>query len=304
MKKKGISFNYITLMLICQFCLCCGMFFAPSASAKNVNDFYFDNYEADYYLTKDSDGLSKMKVVEEFAAVFPDFNQNKGICRQIPFSSKGGKNMTLKSLTKNDIKLTRNGLPEPIYSIEKEDDYYEVCTGTEEYVTGLQVYVFEYSFENVVTEFSESGKEWQELYWNTNGTGWKQRFNKVTARVHFENPTDMTGEKWCYVGKTGENNQSRCAIEKTEDGFEFTVLNLASGENLTFDIELKPGIYKVEGPEKNYSMIFSAIIAVGICALLLKNPIRKFKETRENREFYKNYFIKPEYAPHKEYSLV
>ena len=103
-----------------------------TAVAKNVQDFYFDSFEADYYLTKDEEGISRLKVKETFVAIFPNYNQNKGLCRRIPYTSNGGKNLTIERMTKDDIRVTRNGLTEPIYSIEKtDDDEYEVCTGTE-----------------------------------------------------------------------------------------------------------------------------------------------------------------------------
>ena len=145
--------------------------FSTPVFAVNVDNFYFSDFTGDYYLSKDADGLSRLKVVESVTVVFPDYNQNKGICRQIPFTNQAGKNITLPSLTKSNITITRNGLPENIYSIDKGDGYYSVCTGTEEYVLGEQTYVFKYEFTKVVTEFSEDGKEWQELYWDTNGNG-------------------------------------------------------------------------------------------------------------------------------------
>ena len=118
-------------------------FFAVApVSAVDVNDFYFSDFTGDYYLTKSEDGISHLKVKESVTAVFPNFDQNKGICRQIPFTNHGGSNITLPRLTREDITITRNGEPEPIYSIEKGYDYYSVCTGTEEYVLGKQVYVF------------------------------------------------------------------------------------------------------------------------------------------------------------------
>ena len=123
---------------------------ATSVWAKDVGNFYFSDFTADYYLSKDEEGISHLKVVENLTAEFPEFNQNKGICRQIPFTNQGGKNITLSGLSRNNLMLTRNGKPEPIYSITKENDYFNVCTGTEEYVKGEQTYVFEYEFENQI----------------------------------------------------------------------------------------------------------------------------------------------------------
>ena len=110
------------------FVLIMSMIFVAPVHA-GVNDFYFSDFTGDYYLTKDDAGVSHLRVVENVTAVFPDFEQNKGICRQIPFTNQNDKNLTLPSLDRSNLTLLRNGAPEPIYSIEKEGNYYNVCTG-------------------------------------------------------------------------------------------------------------------------------------------------------------------------------
>ena len=148
------------VFLICQIAL--ALVFSMPAFANDLNNFYFSDFTGDYYLSKDENGVSHLKVVESVTAVFPDYNQNKGICRQIPFTNQNGKNITLPSLSSSNLTLTRNGSPEPIYSITKENGYYNVCTGTEEYILGAQTYVFTYEFSKVVTEFTDDGKEYQQ----------------------------------------------------------------------------------------------------------------------------------------------
>ena len=280
-----------------------------------VNDFYFDDFTGDYYLIRVEDGTSRLKVVEKVTAVFPDFRQNKGICRRIPFTNQDGANLTLPSLTRNDIEVTRNGETEPIYSIETYGDYYEVCTGTDEYVLGTQVYEFKYEFINVIMEFDEDGnnvsgqevaKAYQELYWDTNGTDSSQKFNKVTARVHFEGETleGFTGEALCFVGAYGAKGNERCKIQEISDGVAFEATNLSAHENLTFDIKIKAGTFVVPEPEKSYILV---VIMWGfgiLCALFLIFPFKKFLKTREKSKYYKGLFVKPEYQPDQEYSVA
>ena len=280
-------------------------FFAVSpVSAVDVNDFYFSDFTGDYYLTKSEDGISHLKVKESVTAVFPNFDQNKGICRQIPFTNHGGSNITLPRLTREDITITRNGEPEPIYSIEKGYDYYSVCTGTEEYVLGKQVYVFEYEFEKVVTEFTSIGKTYQELYWDTNGNGATQRFDSVTARLHFEDKSVFTGDSWCYVGSYGVSGQERCVTEEISDGVEFRAENLKSHENLTFDVELKPGSFTIPAPEEDYTYVWLMLGLIGVCLLVIMRFIWKFAKSRDKAKYYKGIFVKPEYQPSKDYTLA
>ena len=264
-----------------------------------VNDFRFSSFDADYYLYKDDEGVSRLKVVESVTAVFPDFEQNKGICRQIPFTNQNGNNLTLPSLTRSNLKLTRNGEPENIYSIDKEGDYYNVCTGTEEYVLGAQTYTFEYEFIKVVTQFEEH----QELYWDTNGNGATQSFDKVTARVHFDDPTVYNNKNWCYVGRYGSNDQTRCTATELGDVVQFEASDLAAFEGLTFDVELRDGSFTVPEPPLNYTYVKMIIVLGVICGAWLIWRFVKFFSTRDKARFYNDLFEKPEYQPHKDFSL-
>ena len=268
----------------------------------STENFYFDDFTADYYLSKDDNNVSHLKVVENFTTVFPDYNQNKGICREIPFTNMDGKNVTLPKLDRSNIKLLRNGQTEPIYSIEKYKDYYEVCTGDETYVLGRQVYTFEYEYSKVITDFSQ----YQELYWDTNGNGWTQKFNTVVARLHFaEDIKDNYSDKsWCYVGKYGESGQERCNIIKISDGVQFRTENLLSHENLTFDAQFDSGSFNVPEPELSYILSWALVAILFVCLLTLIFPIKKLKQTKEKIRFYKDYFVKPEYQPHKDYSIA
>jgi len=272
------------------------------AASAGTDNFYFSDFMGDYYLSKGAEGVSHLKVVENLTAVFPNFNQNKGICRQIPYTNQDGANVTLPNLDRSNVTVLRNGANEPIYSIEKFNGHYEVCTGTDEYVTGAQVYTFEYEFTKVVTDFGD----YQELYWDTNGNGWSQKFERLMARVHFEDSAKeaYSGKQWCHVGKYGVGDQGRCEIVEISDGVEFTAENLAAGENLTFDVELKPGSFVVPAPMNNYLLV-GAMVGVGvICGLLLVFPIRKYLKVRGKIQEYKGIFTAPQYQPSSRYGLA
>lgn len=274
----------------------------PTNVFASTENFYFEDFDADYYITKDSDGVSRMKVVESFTTVFPDFKQNKGICRMIPFTNQNSANVTIDNLTRNNITVKRNGEPEPIYSIDKDSNYYEICTGDDNYVIGTQVYSFEYEFVRVATDFVD----YQEIYWDTNGTGWLQKFNKVTARVHFadgEVAKAFDGGKWCYIGKYNSKGSNRCEISELSDGWQFSVVGLDRFENLTFDVEFKPNSFVVPEPIINYLLLWITVLLSLVCVLIIILTIRKCMKQKGKRKFYKDYFIKPEYQPHNTYSI-
>lgn len=266
----------------------------------STENFKFTDFVGDYYLSRDAAGVSHLKVVQSMTAVFPE-HQNKGICLVIPNSNQGGENLTLPSLTKSEITVTRNGESENIYSIDKYVDSYEVCTGTNEYVEGEQVYEFTYNYEKVITDFGDT----QELTWDTNGTEWAQRFDNLTARVHFASDVadGFTGKSKCAVGRQGVNDATRCKTSAIEDGMEFSTTDLAAGENLTYALQFKGGTFSVPAPEMNYGLVWMLVFVILLCLVAMAGPILKYMATRQKRHYYKGLFVKPEYQPDGKYTL-
>src|SRR5690606_515465 len=55
-----------------------------SLVSAGVEDFEFASYDADFFLGIDGAGHSTLRTVETLVAVFPQFDQNRGIIRAIP----------------------------------------------------------------------------------------------------------------------------------------------------------------------------------------------------------------------------
>ena len=64
-----------------------------TTSVLDTDDFYFEDFTADYYLTKLDDNTSSLHVKEVLTAVFPESDQNHGITRDIPYANQDGKNI-------------------------------------------------------------------------------------------------------------------------------------------------------------------------------------------------------------------
>lgn len=280
-----------------------------------TQDFYFKDFTADYYLTKAEDGTSRLHVKEVLTAVFPEANQNHGITRAIPYLNQDGKNRTIDSKAALNLTVLRNGEPENINKIDELLDSYLVYIGNaNSYVQGEQVYTLEYDFANVITEFDEHGNNvsgqgalaaFQELYWDTNGTGWSQKFDKLTARLHLgEGVLDNAlPDTWCYVGKYGESGASRCTTAKTDDGFEFKTENLKGGENLTFVAEFQPETFKVVR-QKSYIWVIILAVEIALVSMLLIWKIRKWrKKAQAQYKLYKSLFVAPQYQAPEDASV-
>ena len=172
---------------------------ADNTYATNVNAFYFSDYVVDYYLSKAEDGTSRLHVVEQFTAEFPDYDQNRGFIRAIAATNNDGANTTVADVASLNLTVTRNGetshvLDKIVYN--RDADTYDVyIQNPNAYVHGQQKYVLEYDMSNVITGVAANGQTYsfrdqapligQEFYWDTNGTAWSQRFEHLTANVHF-----------------------------------------------------------------------------------------------------------------------
>lgn len=303
LKFLALFFHCITLSIICQ-----ASWPLSGASAANVNLFTFKDYTADFYLEKAEDGTSRLHVVEQFTASFPNSNQNHGITRVIPYTNQDGKNLTMKSDDYLEINVWQNDTEIRPYKVEGGDGYFTVYIGDpDEYVHGEQVYTLEYEFRNVITEFTEDGKSWQELYWDTNGNDWSQTFKQVTATIHFEDDEiakNYTDTAYCYVGRYGDSGQSRCKITEVEDGIRFEAKNLSARENLTFDLEFEAGTFAIPKQAYDYRLILGLAfliisgIGFGIALIILA------KQVADKRKYYKGLFVKPEYAPLKDLTVA
>lgn len=203
--------------------------FVGTASAVSVDNFTISNFKIDYYLSKDSNGHSTLRVVERITADFPNYNQNKGLVREVPRVYDGHTvGFTLKS-------LKRGGQPEPVYDQYNKGDFRVIETGTDEYLLGSQVYEFTYELRDVTRYFKDTKSD--ELYWDTNGTNWRVPIKKIEATIHLEDAIkeSLTGNSACYKGTQG--SVDRCGITKTNDStFVVTAYDLQPRDNVTIAI--------------------------------------------------------------------
>lgn len=281
-----------------------------------ANNFYFDDFTADYYLYKDEAGVSHMYVVEELTAIFPSTSQNHGITRVIPFTNNDGKNLTMESDDTIYMDVERNGIEEPVHKVEIGDGYFEVYIGdANKYVTGKQVYTLTYEFQNLILDFDE----WQELYWDANGNDWSQRFKSVTARIHLDEEIadEFTGETSCYIGKYGESGQNRCKIseftEKVElsddlksmKGMEFTSKDaLKAGETLTFVMQFDANTFAKPRTHYDFFLVVVTTVVAILAIVMIALMVLAYTSTSEKRKYYKGLFVKPEYTPYPDLTVA
>jgi uncharacterized membrane protein YgcG len=206
-----VSFRRTTSgIAVATFALAATLLPATAASAgvrSDTSDFTFSSFEADYYLSRDAEGHSTLRTVEKLTAVFPQEDQNRGITRAIPDYYRG------VPLHPAFVSVSDTaGVTEP-YSVDDDGTYLQVALGTDDYVHGAVTYTLTYTQENVAGAFSDTNDD--EFYWDTNGTGWDQPFESVTARIHVDRSIAgaLTGHASCYRG--AQDSTDPCEIAQT-----------------------------------------------------------------------------------------
>ncbi len=207
----------------------------PRALA-DVNDFEFESLDVVYELGRTEDGTSTLTVTETFVAVFPDFDQNRGMQRRLPDSYLGA------PLRPHLVSITDGEGNSREAETESDDDYYIMTSRAGDFVHGRQTYVFTYTLENVVRHFEDTGAD--EFYWNVNGTEWQQPFGRITARVTMapEVVDGLTGAQACYVGYEGATD--RCAIATVDAAVEASAGPVLPYQTMTLAIGFDPATFE------------------------------------------------------------
>ncbi|MBL8121660.1 DUF2207 domain-containing protein, partial [Candidatus Saccharibacteria bacterium] len=296
--------RYILLVLVACVVL------LPGKVSAGVNDFTISDFTAEYYLSKDDDGRSRLKVVEKITAQFPSIDQNHGIERAIPHAYDGHTtHLQIDAVQKNDGTNWN-------YTTRGDGDATVLRIGdADRYVHGQQGYVISYSLRDVTKYFSDSNDD--ELYWDTNGTGWLQPFSNLSATVYIDKSlaSDLTGNYSCAQGAQG--SKERCTIMAGEDVATGTKLfsvastrPLSAGENVSFAIGFKPqtfAMFKTTTSEKILAFIVFMFMlslfvggAVGI-ALIIWFVVRYYRNQYRKGDMGP---IAPEYLPPKGTSVL
>ncbi|TFD43195.1 DUF2207 domain-containing protein [Cryobacterium sp. TMT2-10] len=251
LRRRGRRFVRVVAALAVATALALGM---PLAASADTSDFTFTSFDADYYLSRDDAGHSTLRTVETFVAKFPNFDQNRGMVRLLPNDYNGVPlHTTVESVT------DATGAPVNFEALDR-GSITEVPLGTDEFVRGSQTYTITYTQQNVVRAFADTKND--ELYWDTNGTGFDQPFGSVTARVHVDPGIAefLTGNYACYSGVQADT--TRCEITQTPDAavpgttgqlFASSERTLGPRENVTVAIGFQPGTFLQVPASAGYS---------------------------------------------------
>ena len=188
---------------------------AVAAPAQaGVDDFTFESLDVQYYLDRDDAGHSTLRTVETFVALFPDFDQNRGLVRNIPITYGGTDAFDPRRVdTQLHIVSVTDENGDPVYweTYDAGTGIYGMYIDDDTYKHGRTTYVIEYTQQDVTRHFDDTGAD--EFYWDVNGTDWPQPFGTVSATVHLGDGLAgaLNGDAACYCGEYGSD--ATCPIE-------------------------------------------------------------------------------------------
>ncbi len=210
---------------------------APASAAAvpaDVDDFTFASFDAVYELGRDEARRSVLTTTETLVAVFPEFDQNRGIRRAIPLDYQGHPtDLRVESVT------DASGAPRAHEVAEDEEgEFLLVTVRADDFVHGEQTYVIRYTQHNVTLEPENDAID--EFYWDVNGTGWAQPFGRVHAEVRMapDVAAGLTGNIACSRGSLGSTTpcESLTTTETSPPAVLAEAGTLGPYENLTIAV--------------------------------------------------------------------
>jgi len=284
--------------------VCLGGLLGSSAHAQNVNNFTIQNFEADYYLSQDSEGRSQLKTIEKITAKFPDFDQNHGLERAIPQSYDGhSTSLKIESVT------NENEQDLPYSDLTDNNDNLVLRIGdADSYVHGEQTYMITYTQRDVTRYFADTNDD--EFYWDVNGVEWRVPIENTTVRLHVAAPLSdrLDSQMSCYQGVSGST--TLCDIDQTSENngmiFAATAGNLGRGATMTLAVGFQPQTFTGYQPtlwERIMQLwpiivLVSSIAAVGVIIWLSVKYSRIMHRAKSRGT------IIPEYLPPKNASVL
>ena len=277
------------------------LFAMPSASARandiDVQNFHFEQFSAIYQLSRATDGSSSLRVSEVLVPIFPSYDQNRGLIRNLP-NWFGSSPLEPEILGVWDEK----GNPRPL-DVLRDNEYTSVdsVTPVGSYLYGRQVFRIDYTMKNVVRDFAESSG-FQEFYWDINGTGWAQRFNLVTAVVQIPqalmDSLNMDRVS-CYRGLEGSDEPCALQIVRTEIGMEIRVSepNLSPFETVTVAIPFELGTFETAERVPSDFPGNWASLALAIFFALVLVPYATWVRNQKLSDEGGRKTVVPEYSP-------
>ncbi|WP_053077108.1 DUF2207 domain-containing protein [Chryseobacterium sp. BLS98] len=242
----------------------------------------------------DIDKNSGATVTEHIKVYSLGNNIKRGIFRALPLS----RNLNNKSqkVRYHIISVKKNGEDED-YHEETEDGYLKIYAGNKDILLdpGTYDYEIKYKTENQIGFFPQ----YDEFYWNVNGTYWDFDVDTISAKVNLPAGADII-QNSCYTGAYGSNSQNCTSKVLSDNSIEWGASGLKPNEGLTIAVGFKKGIMVPPPPptflEKYGILIAGCIIFLGLL-LYLYSTWMKYGIDPESPTVYPQFNVPENLSP-------
>lgn len=242
----------------------------------------------------DVDSHSGITVTEHIKVYSLGENIRRGIFRALPLSRNlNNKNQKVRY---DIISVKKNGQDEN-YHEKTEDGYLKIYAGSKDVIltSGTYDYEIKYKTENQIGFFPQ----YDEFYWNVNGTYWDFDVDTISAKVNLPEGAGII-QNSCYTGAYGSNSQN-CSVKILSDhSIEWGASGLRANEGLTIAVGFKKGIMIPPPPptfiEKYGILIAGCIIFLGLL-LYLYSTWMKYGIDPQTPTVYPQFNVPENFSP-------
>jgi uncharacterized membrane protein len=288
--------RYLSIFVI--FTVAIATTITANSFGQSLQDFTINSFTADYYLSKNNKGISQLEVTETITANFVNQDINHGILRALPMEYNGI-DLNLKVTQVANI---TNGSGS--YSSYKQNNNLVLKIGdARQFVNGINTYKISYKMSNVITNYDN----YQELFWNINGTQWQQPIEQLSAKITMPDnlQSSLNNQLKCLSGGYGQAENNCTIINQNGAILVSSTKPLAAGENVSFVVGFAPNSFQIDKlaavqavARKYLPFILPPTIIISFLALLILQWARKGRDAKGRG------LIIPQYTAYKPLSVL
>ncbi len=241
-----------------------GVALVASPAHADVDDFVYDSWHVSYQLDVDEEGRAVARVTEKLVAVFPDFDQNRGIVRALPLTYEKA-NAAPQGISVTD----ESGTAIP-FDTEDDGTFRIILIGDDSFVRGVHTYVISYTLHDVILTTDDR----DEFYWDIVPIERAQSIAAFSAEFDIANDLAprLTGATACFTGtaySTETCEMSEAQVDSGRSKLAIEPFVLPGGSGVTIGIAFERGSVVQPPVRLPNPLLDIGPVVIGAAALVL-----------------------------------
>lgn len=185
----------------------------------------------------------------------------RGIFRSLPLS----RNINNKKIKiKYNILSVKKDSAEENYHTEKTGSDLAIYIGNKDDILDHGIYTYEITYKT--SDQIGFFENYDEFYWNVNGTLWDFPVDEISAKVTLPESAIIVQQS-CYTGGYGSTGTNCTGKELSSNTIEWTAKNLRENEGLTIAVGFSKGVFTPPPPPSNlekYGIFGMLLLGAGL----------------------------------------